>query len=113
MIINLNRWAFMKMIKFIPFYLFMALNSFIVFVYLTEYPKDMISDQMPWNAEALGGKYENRLNYSIVILIDLIILIAPSVYAWRNLRINTKKAYIAVSIPFFVYLIKFVCYQYF
>lgn len=93
----------MKILKLIPFYLFLALNAFIVFVYLIEYPRDMTSNQMPWNAEALGWRYENKINYTIMILIDLLLVIAPSVYAWRKLKDNVKKAYFAVVIPFLIY----------
>ena len=46
-------------------------------------------------------------------LVGLIILIAPSIYAWRNLKTDTKKAYVAVLIPFFVYLIRFIYYKFF
>lgn len=101
----------MKVIKLIPFYLFLALNAFIVFVYLTEYPRDMTSDQMPWNAEGLGWMYENKINYTIMTLIDLIIVITPSVYALRKLKTSTKKAYFAIAIPFFVYLGRFIYYK--
>ena len=103
----------MKIIKLIPFYLFLALNAFIVYVYLTEYPRNMTSDQMPWNAEGLGWKYENKINYTIMVLIDLIIIIAPSIYAWRNRKISMRKAYWAAVIPFFVYLGRFIYYKYF
>ena len=103
----------MKIIKLIPFYLFLALNAFIVFVYFMTYPSEIVSDQMPWNAEGLGWMYENKINYTIMTLIDLIIVIAPSVYAWRNRKISMRKAYLAVAIPFFVYLGRFIYYKYF
>lgn len=103
----------MKVIKLIPFYLFLALNAFIVFVYLTEYPRDMTSHQMPWNAESLGWRYENKINYTIMILIDLIFIIAPSIYALLKLNKNKKLAYFVVVIPFFIYLGKFIYYKYF
>ena len=103
----------MKIIKLIPFYLFLALNAFIVFVYLALYPSEMTSGQTPWNAEPLGWKYENKINYTIMTLIDLIIVIAPSIYAWRNRKISMRKAYFAVVIPFFVYLGRFMYYKYF
>lgn len=103
----------MKILKFIPFYLFLALNAFIVLVYLIEYPRDMTSEQMPWNAEALGWKYGNKINYTIMILIDLLCVIAPSVYAWRKRKDSMKKAYFAVVIPFFIYLGRFIYYSYF
>lgn len=102
----------MKIFKLLPFYLFLSLNAFIVFVYLTEYPRNMTSDQMPWNAEALGWKYANKINYTITVIIDLIIVIAPSVYAWQQRKISLKKAYCAVVIPFFVYLGRFIYYTY-
>lgn len=100
----------MKIFKLLPFYLFLSLNAFIVFVYLTEYPRNMTSDQMPWNAEALGWKYANKINYTITVIIDLIIVIAPSVYAWQQRKISLKKAYCAVVIPFFVCLGRFIYY---
>lgn len=103
----------MKVIKLIPFYLFLALNAFIVFVYLVTYPNEMTSDQTPWNAEPLGWMYENKINYTIMTLIDLIIVIAPSIYAFLKLNRSMKKAYFAVAIPFFVYLGKFIYYKYF
>lgn len=103
----------MKVLKLIPFYLFQALNAFIVFVYLTEYPRDMTSDQMPWNAEGLGWRYENKINYTIMVLIDLLLVIAPSIYALRKLKTNKKRAYLAVMIPFFIYLGRFIYYNYF
>lgn len=103
----------MKILKLIPFYLFFALNVFIAFVYLTEYPRDMASGQMPWNAEGLGWRYENKINYTIMILIDLIIITVPSVYALHKLKTNKKRAYFAVVIPFFLYLGKFIYYKYF
>ncbi len=103
----------MKILKIIPFYLFLVLNSFIVFIYLINYPEDMISDQIPWNAEALGWKYENRINYTIVILFDLFLVIVPSVYALRIQKKNLKKAYIAIIIPFFIYMARYIYYSYF
>lgn len=103
----------MKVIKLIPFYLFLALNAFIVFVYLVTYPSEMTSDQMPWNAEGLGWRYENKINYTIMILIDLLAVIAPSIYALLKLNKNKKLAYLAVIIPFFIYLGKFIYYKYF
>lgn len=103
----------MKITKLIPFFLLLALNAFIVYVYLVSYPDAMTSNQMPWNAEGLGWKYENRINYTIMMIFDLIIVIVPSVYAWRKRKVSVKKAYFAVVIPFFVYLGRFVYYRYF
>lgn len=103
----------MNIVKLIPFYLFSALNAFIVFVYLITYPDEMTSDQMPWNAEALGWTYENRFNYTIMTLINLIIIIAPSVVALKQLKMNLKKAYFFIVIPFFVFLGKYIYYSYF
>ena len=103
----------MKIFKLLPFYLFLSLNAFIVFVYLIEYPYEITSTQTPWHAEPLGWAYKNRINYTIMTLIELIIVIAPSVYAWQQRKISLKKAYCAIAIPFFVYLGKFIYYKYF
>lgn len=102
----------MKIIKLIPFYLLLTLNLLVAVILITDYPSTMNYD-MHWGYEGCGWGYENKINYTIMTLIGLIILIAPSVYAWQNLKANTKKAYIAVSIPFFVYLIRFIYYKLF
>ena len=98
----------MKKIKLIPFYLLLALNGFLVFIYAITYPKEMSSNQMPWNAEALGWAYENRFNYTIMTLTILLIIIAPTVYAWKKRKANLKKAYIILSIPALVYLARYI-----
>ncbi len=98
----------MKKIKLIPFYLLLALNGFLVFIYAITYPKEMCSNQMPWNAEALGWAYENKCNYTIFTIIDLLIIIAPTVYAWKERKANLKKAYIILSIPALVYLARYI-----
>ena len=103
----------MKKLKLIPFYLLLTLNAFIIFIYLIGYPESITSDQMPWNAESLGWKYENKINYTIVILLDLFFVIAPSVYALKNRKINIKRAYIAILIPFFIHLSRYIYYRYF
>ena len=105
---NLTDGAIMKKIKLIPFYLLSVLYTFAVFVIAVTYPDDMTSDSMPWNAEALGWAYENRFNYTIFTIIDLFIIIAPSVYAWKKRKTNLKKAYIVLSIPAFVYLARYI-----
>ena len=68
----------------------------------------MSSNQMPWNAEALGWAYENRFNYTIMTLTILLIIIAPTVYAWKERKANLKKAYIILSIPALVYLARYI-----
>ncbi len=98
----------MKKIKLILFYLLLSLNGFLVFIYAITYPKEMSSNQMPWNAEALGWAYENRFNYTIMTLTILLIIIAPTVYAWKKRKTNLKKAYIILSIPALVYLARYV-----
>lgn len=103
----------MKVLKFIPFYLFLLLNAFIVFVYLMTYPDEMTSEQMPWNAESLGWAYENRINYTIMTLFDLLVVIAPSIYALRKFKTNRKKAYFFVAIPLFIYVFRFIYYKFF
>ncbi len=105
---NLTEGAIMKKIKLIPFYLLSVLYTFAVFVIAVTYPDDMTSNSMPWNAEALGWAYENRFNYTIFTIIDLFIIIAPSVYAWKKRKTNLKKAYIVLSIPAFVYLARYI-----
>ena len=85
-----------------------ALYAFAVFILTVTYPEDMSSDQMPWNAEALGWAYENRFNYTIMTLTILFIIIAPLVYAWKNLKQHLKKAYIAISIPALLYLARYI-----
>ena len=98
----------MKKIKLILFYLLLSLNGFLVFIYAITYPKEMSSNQMPWNAEALGWAYENRFNYTIMTLTILLIIIAPTIYAWKKRKTNLKKAYIILSIPALVYLARYV-----
>ena len=98
----------MKKIKLIPFYLLLLLNGFIVFIYAMTYPKEMSSNQMPWNAEALGWAYENRFNYTIMTLTILLIIIAPTIYAWKKRKTNLIKAYIILSIPALLYLIQYI-----
>ena len=98
----------MKKIKLIPFYLLLALNGFLVFIYAITYPKEMCSNQMPWNAEALGWAYKNKCNYTIFTIIDLLIIIAPTIYAWKERKANLKKAYIILSIPALVYLARYI-----
>ncbi len=104
----LTEGAIMKKIKLIPFYLLLALNGFLVFIYAITYPKEMSSNQMPWNAEALGWTYENKFNYTIFTIIDLLIIIIPTVYAWKKRKTNLKKAYIILSIPALVYLARYI-----
>ena len=106
--INLTEGAIMKKIKLIPFYLLLALNGFLVFIYAITYPKEMSSNQMPWNAEALGWAYENKFNYTIFTIIDLLIIIAPTIYAWKKRKTNLVKAYIILSIPALVYLARYI-----
>lgn len=96
----------MKIVKLVPFYLFLSYNVLLSFLYLITYPEEMVSDQMPWNAEALGWRYANRINYTIATLIELIILIVPSVYAWRKRKESFLKASVVMAIPFFSYLVR-------
>ena len=105
---NLSEVAIMKKIKLIPFYLLSGLYAFAVFIIAVTYPDDMTSDSMPWNAEALGWAYENRFNYTIMTLTLLLIIIAPTVYAWKKRKTNLKKAYIILSIPAFFYLARYI-----
>lgn len=68
----------------------------------------MTSDGMPWNAETLGWAYENKINYTIFTIIDLLIIIAPTVYAWKKRETNLVKAYIILSIPALFYLVRYI-----
>ncbi len=95
----LTKGAIMKIIKQIPSYLLSGLYAFAVFIIAATYPDDVTSDSMPWNAEALGWAYENRFNYTIMILTILLIIIAPTVYAWKKRKTNLIKAYIILPIP--------------
>ena len=104
----LTEGAIMKKIKLIPFYLLSGLYAFAVFIIAVTYPDDMTSDSMPWNAEALGWTYENRFNYTIMTLTILLIIIAPTVYAWKKRKTNLIKAYIILSIPALLYLIQYI-----
>ena len=88
---NLAEGAIMKIIQLIPFYLL-----------------SVTSDGMPWNAEALGWAYENKINYTIFTIIDLLIIIAPTVYAWKKRETNLVKAYIILSIPALFYLVRYI-----
>ena len=68
----------------------------------------MSSSQMPWKAEALGWAYENKINYTIFTIIDLLIIIAPTVYAWKKRKTNLIKAYIFLFIPALFYLTRYI-----
>lgn len=105
---SLTEGAIMKKIKLIPFYLLSGLYAFAVFIIAVTYPDDMTSDSMPWNAEALGWAYENRFNYTIMTLTILLIIIAPTIYAWKKRKTNLKKSYTILSIPAFVYLARYI-----
>ena len=109
---NLAEGAIMKIIQLIPFYLLSVLYAFAVFIITVTYPDDMTSDGMPWNAEALGWAYENKINYTIFTIIDLLIIIAPTVYAWKKRETNLVKAYIILSIPALFYLVRYISVSY-
>ena len=47
-------------------------------------------------------------NYTIFTIIDLLIIIAPTVYALKKRKTNLVKAYIILSIPAFVYLARYI-----
>ena len=55
-----------------------------------------------------GWAYENRFNYTIMTLTILLIIIAPTIYAWKKRKTNLKKAYIILSIPALVYLARYI-----
>ena len=97
----------MKIIKLIPFYLLLTVNFLAVVLIITDYPSTMSYD-MHWGYEGCGWGYESRFNYTIMMLTILFIIIAPSVYAWKNLKQHLKKAYIAISIPALLYLARYI-----
>lgn len=103
----------MKILKLIPFYLFLILNLFVVTILVVDYFGTINDKGMKWGAEAMGWQYKSMVNYTALIFITLIILIVPSVYALRKVKDNIKKAYFAVVVPFFVYLINWVYYIFF
>ena len=103
----LTEGVIMKKIKLIPFYLLSFINFFASAVVSTDYPSTMSYD-MHWGYEGCGWAYENRFNYTIMILTILLIIIAPTVYAWKKRKTNLKKAYIILSIPALLYLIQYI-----
>lgn len=103
----------MKILKLIPFYLFLILNLFVAMVLVVDYFGTINDQGVMWGAEPMGWQYKSRVNYTALMFITLIILIAPSVYALRKLKTNKKRAYLAVMIPFFIYLGRFIYYNYF
>lgn len=102
----------MKIVKLIPFYLFLALNFIVAVLLVVTYPSD-ISYDMHWGYDGSGWGYKNKLNYTIIHVIFLMILIVPSVYALKKRTTNMKKAYIAVLIPLGEYLIRTVYFMFF
>ena len=104
---SLTEGAIMKKIKLIPFYLLLIINFFASVVVATDYPSTMSYD-MHWGYEGCGWAYENRFNYTIMTLTILLIIIAPTVYAWKKRKTNLKKAYIILSIPALVYLARYI-----
>ena len=97
----------MKKIKLIPFYLLSIINFLASVVVATDYPSTMRYD-MHWGYEGCGWAYENRFNYTIMILIILLIIIIPTVYAWKKRKTNLVKAYMILSIPALLYLIQYI-----
>lgn len=102
----------MKIVKLIPFYLFLAYNVLLVSLFIVTYP-DMMNYDMHWGYDGSGWGYKNKLNYTIMHVIFLMILIVPSVYALKKRKTNMKKAYIAVLIPLGEYLIRTVYFMFF
>ena len=103
----------MKIIKLIPFYLLLVLNVFVAIILVMDYFGTINDQGMRWGAEPMGWQYKNKMNYTLLILITLGILIAPSVYAWQNRKISMRKAYFIVVIPLLVYFISFVYFIFF
>ena len=98
----------MKILKMIPFYLLSALYAFAVLVIVVTHPGDMMSDDMYWGQEAGGWVYANRLNYTIMALVILLIIIVPSVYAWKKRKQYLARAYIVLLVPLLVYLARYI-----
>ena len=103
----LTEGAIMKKIKLIPFYLLSIINFLASVVVATDYPSTMRYD-MHWGYEGCGWAYENRFNYTIMTLTILLIIIAPTIYAWKKRKTNLIKAYIILSIPALLYLIQYI-----
>lgn len=103
----------MKILKLIPFYLFLILNLFVAMVLVVDYFGTINDQGVMWGAEPMGWQYKSRVNYTALIFITLVILIAPSVYALQKIKVNIKKAYFVVVIPSFVCLINFMYYIFF
>ena len=97
----------MKIIKLIPFYILLIINFLAGVVVATDYPSTMSYD-MHWGCEGCGWVYKNRFNYTIMTLIISLIIIVPSVYAWKKRKINLVKAYLILSIPAFIYLARYI-----
>ncbi len=103
----------MKILKLIPFYLLLMLNVIVAIILVIDYFGTINDQGMMWGAEPMGWQYKNKVNYTLLILITLVILIAPSVYAWRERKVSVRKAYFVVVIPLFVYFINFVYFIFF
>ena len=97
----------MKIIKQIPFYLLLIINFLAVVLIITDYPSTMSYD-MHWGYEGCGWGYENRFNYTIMMLTILLIIIVPSIYAWKKRKQNLIKAYTAILIPALMYLARYI-----
>lgn len=102
----------MKIIKMIPFYLFLAFNFLLALLFILNYLKNIIGDPISWSNGELGWAYDNRFNYTLIILFNLLVVIVPSVYALLKLKSSKKWAYFFASIPFILYLYGFI-YNYF
>lgn len=101
----------MKIVKLIPFYLFLSYNVLLVSLFIVTY-QDMMNYDMHWGYEGCSLGYKSKLNYTIMILANIIVLVFSSIYAWRKRKENLLKAYIAVSMFFFIYLVKYICYDF-
>ncbi len=97
----------MKKIKLIPFYLLLIINFLASVIVASDYPSTMSYD-MHWGYEGCGWAYENRFNYTIMTLSILLIIIIPTVYAWKKRKTNLAKAYIILSIPALLYLARYI-----
>ena len=100
----------MEKFKKLPFYLLLTLNFLAVLIIMTDYPSTITYD-MHWGYEGRGWEYENRINYTITMLAIILLIIVPSIYALKIQNKNLRKAYVAISIPCSLYLVRFIYYS--
>lgn len=102
----------MKKLKLIPFYLLLTINLIVVLFLTADYP-DIMNYDMHWGCEGCGWAYKSKTHYTIMTLFLIFLVVAPSIYALKNRKINLKRAYIAILIPFFMYLLRYIYFIHF